>query len=84
MSAAFSINTINYASDIIAFYNNAFINTTFGTRLALRPIGNGKSGLTCTNIDVHPKDLLTTMTGEMKNVFNINLLFICSVKTTLV
>ena len=55
-----------------------------GTRLAICPIGNYKIGLTCTNIDVNPKDLLTIMTVEMKNVFNLNLLFICCVKTTLV
>ena len=57
---------------------------TLGTRLALCPIGNGKSGLTGKNIDVNSQDLLTTMTVEMKNVFNLNLLFICCVKTTLV
>ena len=54
-----------------------------GTRLALCPIGNDKNDFTCKNIDVNPKDLLTTMTVEMKNVFNLNLLFICCVKTTL-
>ena len=69
---------------VICCSNKAFINTTLGNRLALCPIGNGKSGLTGTNIDVNPKDLLTTMTVEMKNVFNLNLLFICCVKTTLV
>ena len=61
-----------------------FLQHNLGTRLALCPIGNNKSGLTCTNIDVSPKDLLTTMTVEMKNVFNLNLAFICCVKTTLV
>ena len=30
-----------------------------------------------------PKDLLTMMAVEMKNVFNCNILFICCVKTTL-
>ena len=61
-----------------------FHQDNLGTRLALCPIGNYKIDLICTNIDVNPKDLLTTMTGEMKNVFNLNLLFICCVKTTLV
>ena len=64
---------------VICCSNNTFINT-----MALCPIGNDKNDFTCTNIDVNPKDLLTTMTVDMKNVFNLNLLFICSVKTTLV
>ena len=81
MLAAFSINTINYASDIIAFYCvRGSVQWVFG----LWPMGYDKSGLISTNIYVNPKDLLTTMTGEMKNVFNLNLLFICCVKTTLV
>ena len=58
--------------------------TTLGTRLALCPNENNKSCLLCTNIDANPKDLLTTMTVEMKNVFNLSLLFISFVKTTLV
>ena len=58
----------------------AFFNTIWGPGW----LGNDKSGLTCTKIDVNAKDLLTTMTVEMKNVFNLNLLFICCVKTTLV
>ena len=69
---------------VICCSNKAFINTTLGTRLALCPIGNNKSGLICTNIGVKTKDWLTIMNNEMKNVFNFNLFFICCVKTTLV